>query len=181
MALYDFPFPTRRDHPLAITHVTVVPMESADVLADQTVVIANGRIRALGPTETVPIETMQTIDGRGKFVMPGLADMHVHYWELSEVAMFLANGVTTVRNMWGAPFHLALQHRVERGEIPGPFVITTSPIIDGPGPDGKPLWQGSVLLDNPEAAEPLVERYQRRGYQQIKAYSLLQPEPLDSE
>src|SRR5438552_13972073 len=98
------------DRPLAIRHVNVVPMESERVLHDHTVVIEDGRIQAIGPTAEfgdAPAETVNYLDARGKYLLPGLADMHIHLWDPGEAALFLANGVTLVRNMTGAPLHLA--------------------------------------------------------------------------
>jgi cytosine/adenosine deaminase-related metal-dependent hydrolase len=93
--------------PLAFEHVAVVPMDREHVLEDYTVVVRDGRIAALGPAAEVAVPADATrIDGRGRFLMPGLADMHVHAWDVNDLYLFVANGVTTVRNMFGAPLHL---------------------------------------------------------------------------
>jgi hypothetical protein len=159
--------------PVAITHVTVVPMDSERVLAEQTVVIEDGRIRTVGPAAQVSVDRMQVVDGSHKFLMPGLADMHVHYQGPADAPMFLANGVTLVRNMWGFPMHLAIREKVRRREFPGPHLVTTSPLIDGLDDEGQQLWPGSPVLTDPQQASQLVHAYAERGYQQIKAYSLL--------
>lgn len=161
-----------------MTHVSVVPMDRQIVLEDQTVVIRDGRIESISAAADVDARQMRVIDGRGKWLMPAIADMHVHFWDPTEANLFLANGIAHVRNMWGAPLHLAWQKKVERGEVPGPRVTTTSPIVDGAGPNGRTIWPGSVLLASPEEAGPLVARLADRGYAQIKAYSALRPEPL---
>lgn len=153
-------------------------MDREVVLQDQTVVIRDGRIEAMTAAADVDTRQMRVIDGRGKWLMPALADMHVHFWDPTEANLFLANGIAHVRNMWGTSLHLAWRQKVATGEVPGPRMTTTSPMIDGPGPDGKTIWPGSLLLATPEDAGPLVKRIADRGYAQVKALSALQPEPL---
>lgn len=153
-------------------------MDREVVLHDQTVVIRDGRIDAISAAADVDTRQMRVIDGRGKWLMPALADMHVHFWDPTEANLFLANGIAHVRNLWGAPLHLAWRRKVESGELPGPQLTTTSPIVDGPGPDGRTIWPGSILLATPEEAGPLVTRIADRGYAQLKAYSALRPEPF---
>ena len=172
-----FPLPPRQDGPLAITHVAVLPMDEERLLPDHTVVLKNGHIEAVGPANTLATDGMQQVDGTGKYLLPGLADMHVHSWNRAdnpgEFALFLANGVTFVRNMWGHPSHLAFARHVQQRHIPGPHLVTTSPIIDGPNTKGETVHPGAALLTDPEAAHDLVAAYAARGYQQIKVYSQL--------
>lgn len=175
---FTLTFPDRSPTAIAITNVSVVPMDSPRTLPSRTVVIEDGRIRSIAPADQPIPPDAEEIDGRGQFLMPGLADMHVHFLDATDSALFLANGVTLVRNMWGAPVHLAWQRHIETREMPGPRLVTTSPIIDGPGPDGRPSWPGSTLLADPEDAEMVVTRFAARGYQQIKAYSFLTVECL---
>ena len=173
-------FPDRTEERIAIENVTVIPMSRSGTIPDQTVLVNGGRIEAIVPAGGAPVEGARVVDASGKYLMPGLADMHVHYWDAGEFGMFLANGVTTVRNMWGSPFHLALQKQVESGSFPGPSIITTSPIVDGPGPDGNTIWPGSVLCAAPAEAEPMVRDFAARGYRQTKAYSWLSLEVLQA-
>src|SRR5438093_774997 len=163
---------------VAVTNVSVVPMDREVVLNDQTVVIRDGWIESVGAAAGIDARQMRVIDGRGKWLMPALADMHVHFWDPSEANLFLANGIAHVRNMWGTPLHLAWRQKVAKREVAGPRVTTTGPIVDGAGPDGKTIWPGSVLLAAPEDAGPLVKRLADRGYAQVKALSALQLEPL---
>jgi adenine deaminase len=80
----------------AFAHVAVIPMDRERVLDDSTVLVVDGRIRELGPAAAVAIPKHATvIDGRGKYLMPGLADMHAHTWEEEDFPLLLANGVTT--------------------------------------------------------------------------------------
>ena len=98
----------------AIEHVSLLPMDREVVLDDQTMLVREGRIAALGPASEVVIPPDATrIDGSGGFLMPGLADMHVHVWDENDLYLFVANGVTTVRNLFGAPLHLDWRERIE--------------------------------------------------------------------
>lgn len=166
----------REQRPIAVVGATVVTMTGVSPAPNSVVVIEGGTITKIAPG--IDTTHMRVIDGTGRFLTPALADMHAHVWQVTEAAMFLANGVTTVRNMWGAPFHLAWQQRVASGAMPGPRVVTTSPIVDGVGDDGQPVWPGAVALTDPKDADELVEALANRGYQQIKAYSLLSPEAI---
>ncbi len=148
-------------------------MTSRAMMPDHTVVIDGTTIRTVAPSHEVDTSAMQVVDAPGQWVMPGLADMHVHYDDPRDFAMFLANGVTFVRNMWGAPMHLALQRKLQNATLPGPHLMTTTPLIDGADEAGHTLWPGSVLLDDPSEAPSLVRRLIERGYQQLKVYSWL--------
>lgn len=155
---------------LAFEHVNVVPMDRERVLPDQTVVVVEGRIAAVGPSSKVAVPAgAERIDGRGRFLMPGLADMHVHIWDQRTLMLFLANGVTTVRNMWGAPRHLMWRREIEAGARLGPTIYTTGPIIDG----APPIWNGSVVVETAEDAERVVAAQKRAGYDFVKVYSML--------
>lgn len=163
---------------LALVDVNVVPMDSDRVLRHQTVIVDGGFIVSVGCAGQVSVEGTRVVTCTGKYLMPGLSDMHVHCWEASDVALYLANGVTTIRNMRGAPFHLALQQLVARGVIPGPRIVTTSPLVDGVDSQNQTTRPDSLVLTDPRKAVPLVTRLAARGYQQIKAYERLSPEVL---
>jgi hypothetical protein len=162
---------------LAIEHVSVIPMDREVVLADQTIVVRDGRIAALGPALQIAIpEGAQRIDGRERYLMPGLADMHVHVWDENDLYLFVANGVTTVRNMFGAPLHLDWRKRIASGELVGPYIYTAGPIIDG-----KPaVWPGSVELTEPGRAAAVVREQKEAGYDFLKPYAMLTRECYDA-
>ena len=87
----------------AFVGVHVVPMDREHVLEDRTVLVRGDRIVRIGPAGDVAVPAgAAVIDGRGKYLMPGLADMHVHVWCEGDLLLYVANGVTTVRNMSGA-------------------------------------------------------------------------------
>lgn len=153
-------------------------MESIKPLMDHTVVIEDGVIRALAPGAALDVSGMRVIDGSNCYIMPGLADMHTHITDAGVCRLYLANGVTCVRNMDGRPWHLALSRRIERGERPGPRLISVSPLIDGLGAHGLSARPRSFILTNPADAEALVRKFVARGYSEIKAYQWLQLDAL---
>jgi len=87
--------------PVLFEHVNVVPMDRYRILEDRSVLVADGRIVAIGGTVAAP-PGARIVDGQGGYLMPGLADMHVHSANSRDMQVFLANGVTTVLNMGGA-------------------------------------------------------------------------------
>lgn len=123
----------------AFTNVNVLTMESETILKHQTVLIKGGKILTLGDASDISIASTATvIDGTGKYLMPGLAEMHAHIpgnrnMELLEETLFLylANGITTIRGMLGQPYHIELRDKVLTGEILGPRIYTSGPSING--------------------------------------------------
>lgn len=163
------PFTDTPSGVFAITGATVVTM-TGGVLADHTVVVRGDRIAALGPSAQVAVPAGATVvDGAGKWVMPGLADMHVHLWNKDDLTLFLAAGVTTVRNMFGERRHLSWRSQIAAGEWIGPTIITAGPIIDG----DPPVWPGSTVLDDPSDADKIVAEQKAAGYDFLKPYSRL--------
>lgn len=119
----------------AFTNVTVIPLDREHAIADQTVIVRNDRIVAMTPSAAAKIPAdAARIDGRGKFLMPGMAEMHAHIpggQSATEVDMqrtlllFAANGVTTIRGMLGEPRHLPLRDAVAKGAVIGPTIFTS--------------------------------------------------------
>ncbi len=124
----------------AFVNVTVVPMDSPRVDAGQTVLVQGGRIAAIGPAAhiNVPAGALK-IDGTGKFLIPGLAEMHGHNpppGSSDETVartyyLYVANGVTTVRSMLGWDGQLALREKVRRGDLLGPTLYLAGPSFNG--------------------------------------------------
>lgn len=152
-------------------HVNVVPMDRDHVLRDQSVLVAGDTIKAIGTNIPAPSEA-RIIDGHEtEFLSPGLADMHVHSDNSRDMAVFLANGVTTVLNMGGARNSFITKTRVavNRGEIPGPHVYAGFMV------DGSPEY-ANFFVTTPAEARALVQLARTNGYDFIKVYNNLSPE-----
>src|SRR5690349_3832209 len=110
----------------AFVHINVVPMDRERVLFASTVLVNQGRIVKIGPSDTTPVPPgTPTFDGHDRFyLLPALCDMHVHLYYDGDLLSYLANGVGCVRNMRGSPRHLEWRARVDRGELPGPRLFT---------------------------------------------------------
>jgi imidazolonepropionase-like amidohydrolase len=152
---------------VAFTNVTVLTMDGTRRLSDHTVLVRNGKIEALGPSASLAVPAGATrIDGRGKFLMPGLAEMHAHVppgaptREQLEDIMFLyvANGITTIRGMLGAPYQITLKDELARGTMLGPQFFPAAPSLNG---NSAPT---------PEAAIALVRQAKATGYDLVKIH-----------
>ena len=122
---------------VGVTVLSMVAGEAAPQL-NQTVVVEDDRIANVGPAPSVEVPAgARRVDGAGSFLMPGLADMHVHleyFTEPTVLAAFLANGVTTVRNMDGRPYILDWKRQTASGDLLGPTIYTAGPLLDGDPP-----------------------------------------------
>ncbi|HEX3761223.1 MAG TPA: amidohydrolase family protein [Kofleriaceae bacterium] len=161
---------------VAFVGVTLLPLDTGAALPDQTVIVRGERIERLGARAAIAVPPgAHVIDGRGRFLMPGLMDLHVHLVRTEDLALLLACGVTTVRNMWGAPIHLAWRDRIARGELPGPTIYTAGPIVDGE----RPAHPGSLIVRTEADAERAIALHRRLGYDVVKVYSRLAPAVFD--
>ncbi len=160
-------------HPVAIEHVRLFDSERAIVLEDQTVVVAGERFATVGPAGSVHVPAdAERIDGRGKTILPGLFDMHVHAQALDGI-LNIASGVTTGRDMGNDIDQLQhLQDHWQDGTAIGPR-LWKSGIIDGHSPFQVPT---GLYADTETEAAAAVNRYADLGYVQIKLYSSLKPE-----
>lgn len=162
---------------VAFVGAHVIPMDAERVLENQTVIVRDGRIAALGPTGDVAVpEDAVRIDARGKYLVPGIAEMHGHLPggntppELTEMILFLfvANGVTTVRGMQGHPAQLTIRERIERGDLLGPTLYLGSPALHGNS------------ARTPEDGARLVREYHAAGFDLLKVHEGLSPAAYDA-
>ncbi len=161
---------TSPPRPLVLAHVTVIDMTGTPAQPDMTVVITGDRITEIGPSGSVQVlKDAQVIDATGKFLIPGLWDMHVHWLHKDYLPLFTANGVTGIRLMWGAPLHHQWRDEVEQGTLRGPRMAIASTIVDGP----EPIWPGSVAVKDAAAGRQAVIREKEAGADFIKVYSRL--------
>lgn len=157
----------------AFVGVNVIPMDRERVLADQTVIVRNGMIAEIGDVSKVKVpKDAVTVDGRGKYIIPGLVDMHTHLLSdgdeypdsiaPDELRVMVANGVTTVRFMIGTPELLKLREQSAAGVIVAPTIYVASPHLTG-------REQGNnFVVKTPEEAREAVRKSKAAGYDFIK-------------
>lgn len=156
-----------KPQPVAFIGVNVVPMDSERVIENQTVIVRGDRIAELGPSAKikVPADALR-IEAKGKYLMPGLAEMHGHLPHPNQgdavtasfLLLFVANGVTTVRGMFGFPNHPALRDRIARGEVFGPRLLVAGPAMTGQS------------VHSPEEGAQKVREYKQAGFDLLKIH-----------
>lgn len=163
----------------AFVNVTVIPLDRDRILERQTVVVRGDRIVALGRSGRTTVPSGATrIDGSGKYLMPGLAEMHAHvvggnnpnHEQINRDILFLyiANGITSIRAMLGAPNQLPLRAQIDRGEVLGPTMYVSAPSLNG---NSAP---------NPDTAVKLVRAHKTAGYDFLKIHPGLSRETYDA-
>jgi imidazolonepropionase-like amidohydrolase len=160
----------------AIEHVNVIPMDTERVLEDYTVYVRNGRIEWMGPAaQAILTPGVTRVDGRGKYLIPGLAEMHAHIpgtqnqaWQENVLFLYVAGGVTTIRGMLGQPSHLELKRQVETGTPIGPRIWTSGPSVNG------------NTVPTPDSAVRVAAHQKAAGYDFIKIHPGLGREAFDS-
>ena len=170
---------------VTIVGVTVVDPASGRVLRDHTVKVRHGQIRAVEPsrvtaddvaTDPLAERAYRVVDGRGKWLIPGLWDAHVHFrggQELAEanrrlLPLYLANGVTSVRDAGGDLTEPLLGWRkgIAAGDLPGPMIYTSGPKLDGPTGG----WPGSIRLGSPSEVPAALDSLEALGADYVKIY-----------
>src|SRR5690349_13717200 len=153
-----------RQREIVIKSVNVVPMDTERVLENQTVIVKNGKITALGLKVKYSKDAL-VIDGKGKYLIPGLAEMHAHVPPIDNIEpmkevlkLFAYNGITTIRGMLGHPKHLELRSKINGGEIFGPHLYTTGPSFNG------------ISVTSPEAGAEMVRKQKEAGYDYLKLH-----------
>jgi len=163
---------------VAFINVNVVPMDRERILEGHTVLVEDDRITWLGPSNSIELPgSLQQIDGTGKYLMPGLVDSHVHLEGGDDLVLYVANGVTSVRNLWGQPHHLKLRQRIaDDSRLVSPTIYTAGPIIDGQ----PPIWPGSSLAMTAEEGRREVNKQANAGYDFIKVYDRVSAEAYEA-
>ena len=143
---------------VAFQDINLVPMTGEKIVANQTVLVKGDRIYQIGKSDEIQVSPKaKVVEGKGAYLMPGLADMHVHLtgeWPLHQLDLYLANGVTTVRDLDGRDFMLQWQNEINAGKRSGPTIYASGPIIWG--------YEHNAL--------ELVAK-QKSGYDSVKFYS----------
>lgn len=173
----DPPRPDRSQAVTAFVDVTVIPMDRERRLPGQTVVVRGDRIVALGPVARVEVPDGATrVEGRGKFLIPGLAEMHAHIpgGQASDSAvertlfLYVAGGLTTIRGMLGHPRHLELRARAASGELLSPTIYAAGPSLNGNS------------LPDPAAARRAATEQKEAGYDLLKIHPGVSREAFDT-
>jgi imidazolonepropionase-like amidohydrolase len=183
---------------IAFLHATVIPMDAERALPDHTVVVSHGEIVAIGPASEVEVPVdARRIDATGRYLIPALCDMHVHLlseaWNIMlppevqatgrDVAVekglfsYVANGVTTVQELFATPEGIALRQRITRGELLGPRLILAR-ALDGPKKGWPPPL--TTWVESAPQAREAVRDAKAAGYDKIKVYSFLDRQSYDS-
>jgi imidazolonepropionase-like amidohydrolase len=160
---------------VVFTDVAVVPMDRERVLEAQNVVVRGGRIAAIGPAATMRLPAGATrVDGRGKYLMPGIAEMHAHVpgeqnpQAVDIMALYALTGATTIRGMNGTPFQHELRRRIGSGEILGPTLYAVAPPFSGQS------------VGTPDEERRKVREYKAAGYDVLKIYPGIPRETYDA-
>jgi len=169
---------TPRRAPSAIVNVNLIPMDREHVLPAQTVVVEGDRIVSVGPSATAKIPAgAARIDGAGKYLIPGLGEMHAHISPQanatdrdieSMLALWALNGVTTIRGMLGAPRHIAFRDSANRGDILSPRIWTSGPSFS------------SGTVPDADSAIRMVKAEKALGYDFLKIHPGVPRDAFDS-
>ncbi len=162
----------------AFDDVTVIPLDGARYLRGQTVVVEGRRITQIGASAAITLPAgVVRINGRGKFLIPGLAEMHAHIPSPPQadaaavdqvLLLFVANGITTIRGMLGHESHLQLRDEVARGVRLGPQIFTSGPSLNGRS------------VPDEETARRLVTEQRAAGYDLLKIHPGISREAYDA-
>jgi imidazolonepropionase-like amidohydrolase len=150
---------------LAYTHVNVLNPGEAEML-DRTVLVEAGHFTRILPGDAPVPAGLRVIDASGNWLLPGLIDVHVHVIDEADMALLLAHGVTTVRNMLGMPIHLRLRAALAAGEIAGPRLYSAGPILDTPARSGS----FHQTVNTPAQARAAVRATKAAGFDLVKVY-----------
>jgi imidazolonepropionase-like amidohydrolase len=157
---------------LALLKVTIIDITNGVARPDMTVLIDGEQITAVGPANKVRVPNgAEVIDAGGKFLIPGFWDMHTHWFGFDNkyLGLFIANGVTGIRVMWGTQLLFDLRKQTQQRTLLAPRMIIASTIVDGP----NPIWPGSLTVSNEAEGRQAVRKMKEEGYDFIKVYSVL--------
>ena len=163
----------------AFTHAEVIPIRPRGILHDHTLIVKDGVIQALGPSDEVKTPpNARIISLKGQYVLPGFSDMHVHLTRHKELLQFLKNGVTRLRNMaasdslnyaLGVPHIPSLKPKIQKGQVLGPSLTGCGPFLDGYPPQNGI----TTPVHNDAQARKVVRFTLKEGYDCVKTYNQL--------
>ena len=169
--------PTKLEiYDVIINHVSIIDVESGQVRPNQVVAISQGKIARIAPADQDSYAAKQYVNGNGRYLIPGLWDMHVHFRggdsliaaNKKSLALFLTHGITTVRDAGGdlTPSVLQWRRDMNAGLLPGPRIFTSGPKIDGP----HAYWPGSLEVETPAQIRKALDSLQSLKVDYVKIY-----------
>ncbi|HZM26027.1 MAG TPA: amidohydrolase family protein [Gemmatimonadales bacterium] len=160
---------------VAFDSVTVVPMDRERVLDSQTVIVRDGKIAEIGPSNSVQVPAGAIrVNGKGKYLMPGIAEMHAHVPSRDDptldavMALYVLTGATTVRAMMGTPDQLEYRKEIASGLMLGPTLFAVGPPFNGDN------------TKNPQDAEAKVRQFHAAGFDVLKIFPGMNRETYDA-
>ncbi len=158
---------------IAIKNVSVFNSKTGTASLNNTVLIKNGKVEKIGISSSITVpSSYKIIDGSGKFLMPGLWEMHGHF-DQSSGPFMIAQGVTNLRDMGNGPSLLTVREQINKDSILGPNITYISGFIDQAGPYAGPT---GAIIHNLDEGLKAIDDYKKKGYDQIKLYSSIKPE-----
>ena len=162
-------------HDCIITNVNIVDVKTGKILKNKTIAIDNNRITAIYDKEIGGSDSTVVIDGKGKYLIPGLWDMHAHYkWNrIDTEPLLIANGITGVREMWGdMPEYVKVPKNTPQEGVVSPDIYFAADFIDG----NPPAFPGSLIVTNSAEAVAAVNNQVEKKVDFLKVYSMLTEE-----
>lgn len=163
-------------HSCLITNVNVIDVKTGEILKNKTVAIDSNRITAIYDKEILGSDSTIVIDGKGKYLIPGLWDMHAHYkWSHVDLdPLLIANGITGVREMWGdMPEFVKVPKKEQQKGVVSPDIYLSGDLLDG-NPPSFPM--GCLVVTTPAEAVDAVKKQIDKKVDFIKVYSALSEE-----
>ena len=148
--------------PVLFKNVNVIPMDEKKVLENIDLLVEDGNISRIS-LDFLPGDA-EVLQCDGKYLIPGLSDMHMHLNFQGDLDLYLPNGVTTIRNMWGAPEFNKWRDQINAGELTGPTIYNCGQILDG-DPPVRPADKYNVTLRTPTEGRREVFRLKKEGYE----------------
>jgi imidazolonepropionase-like amidohydrolase len=175
LALMHLKIPAIAEEQFALRGARLIDGTGRAVVEDSVVVVRDGRITAAGARASTPVPRgVRVLDARGATIAPGLWDMHAHAAQIEWMPAYLAAGVTTIRDMGGETTYLTALHDIQ-GDLIKPRVLRAG-LVDG---DASGAF-GAVVAATPDQGRAVVDRYKKLGFEQMKLYSLLQPDVVSA-
>lgn len=166
------------NHDCLITNVNIVDVKTGEILKNRTIAIDKNRITAIYDREIISSDSSIVINGSGKYLIPGLWDMHAHYkWSHADIdPLLIVNGITGIREMWGnMPSMVDIPIKSHIEDSLSPDIYTSGDLIDG-NPPSFPGFTGSIVVTTPDGAVEAVDKQIEEKVDFIKVYSSLSDE-----